>query len=307
MIIFANKAIKKKIMSSTNQKTLVPIGFTNQSIVALQQAVVFAKKSFSDIVLLTVVELPSTFELLFSNFDEKKKEFEKKANEKLLELKEKYCQGVNVECIVATGKVYEKVIEVASLFKVDLIVLGTDGTAKNIKKKFIGSNAYKVVRSSNVPVITIKGKEIRKQCSFIALPLDLHKETREKVSYAIEYARLFNSTIRIFSASLQNNDDLTKNKLKQTLEQVNSFITSKGIKCSMDFIEVSPSENFSNSIVEYSDKIGADLLIIMTKDESNIELNFLGSNAQKVINKSDTPVMSIRPSIKKDTTSFTIQ
>ena len=44
-------------MSSTNEKILVPIGFTNQSILALQQAVIVAKHTNSDLVLLSVVEI----------------------------------------------------------------------------------------------------------------------------------------------------------------------------------------------------------------------------------------------------------
>ncbi len=294
-------------MSSKSQKILVPIGFTNQSIIALQQAVIFAKATQSDIVILTVLELPSTLGLLFSNFESQQEEMKSKAEVKLHALKEQYCQGVNVECAVAVGKVYEKIVEVAEQFEVNLIILGTDGTAKNIKKKFIGSNAYKVVRSASMPVVTIKGKEIRKQCRVIALPLDLHKETREKVSYAIEFARLLNSSIHVFSVSLENNDDVVKNKLKQTLSQVNTFITSKGIPTSMAFVEIDGSDGFSNSIINYSKDIEADLMMIMTKEESNLELNFLGSNAQKIINNSDIPVMSIRPAIKKDLTSFTIQ
>ena len=125
------------------QKILVPIGFTNQSIIALHQAVAFAEKNQSKLILLNVLDVPSTFTLLFSNFEEKKQELLEKANHQLQELKERHCQGLSVECLVTTGKVYEKVVEVANMLKVDLIVMGTDGTEKNIKKKFIGSNAYK--------------------------------------------------------------------------------------------------------------------------------------------------------------------
>lgn len=294
-------------MSSTSQKLLVPIGFTNQSIIALQQAVAMARKNQYKVIILNVLDLPSTFNMLFSNFEEKKQDLQEKANHKLQELKEQYCQGIDVECLVTKGKVYEKVVEVATMLKVDLIVMGTDGTDNNIKKKFIGSNAYKVIRSSNVPVVTLKGKAIKNTCNVIALPLDLHKETREKVSYAIQYARQFDASIRAFSISYEDNDEITKKKLQLTLLQVKEFISTKGIDCATDFLTISGSENFSNSIINYTNSIHADLLIIMTKDESNLELNFLGSNAQKVINKSEIPVMSIRPSNKKDTIAYTIQ
>ena len=295
-------------MASTNEKILVPIGFTNQSILALQQAVIVAKRTNSDLVLLSVVEMPSVLQKLFSDYDEKQIEFKDEVRDNLNELVDEYCADVNVaECIVAVGKIYEKITETAEMIDASLIIMGTDGTPKEIKKKFIGSNANNVVRSATCPVITLKGKEIKNQCDLIALPLDLNKETREKVTHAIKFARLFHSSIRVFSVSFDNNDDTVKNKLKRNLSQVNDFIKSKGVDCSMEYVEVDSSKSFSGSIVEYTHKIGADLLMIMTKEESNIELNFIGSNARKVINKSDIPVMSIHPVAKKDTSAFTVQ
>jgi nucleotide-binding universal stress UspA family protein len=287
---------------------LVPIGFTNQSIIALQQAVVVAKHTDSELFLLSVVEMPTAIQKIFSDYEEKQKQFKEKLRENLLDLSSKYCDGVkNVKCMVTSGKIYEEIIDVADSINANLIVMGTDGTPKEIKKKFIGSNANKVVRSAPCPVITIKGKSVSTSCEVIALPLDLNKETREKVTYAIQYARLFNSLIKVFSVSYDNDDDSIKNKLNRNLSQVNDFISSKGISCSKDLLEISTSASFSGSIVKYTEDINADLIMIMTKGEDNLDLNFLGSNARKLINKSDIPVMSIRPSVKKDTSSFTVQ
>lgn len=287
---------------------LVPIGFTDQSLVALQQAVIVAKHTNSELFLLSVVEMPTALQKIFSDYEEKQKQFKDKLRENLVELSNKYCEGVsNVKCLVSSGKIYEEITDVAESVGASLIIMGTDGTPKDIKKKFIGSNANKVVRSAPCPVITIKGKSISNACDMIALPLDLNKETREKVTNAIQFARFFNSEIRAFSVSFANDDDSTKNKLNRTLSQVSEFITSKGVKCSTELVEISSSASFSGSIVKYSEDINADLIMIMTKGEENLDLNFLGSNARKLINKSDIPVMSIRPAAKKDTSSFTIQ
>ena len=135
----------------------------------------------------------------------------------------------------------------------------------------------------------------------------MNKETREKVTNAIQFSRLFNSEIRAFSVLYTNDDEVTKNKLNRMLSQVSEFITSKGVKCSTELVEISSSASFSGSIVKYTEDIDADLIMIMTKSEDNLDLNFLGSNARKLINKSDIPVMSIKPAAKKDTSSFTIQ
>ena len=287
---------------------LVPIGFTDQSLVALQQAVIVAKRTNSELFLLSVVEMPTALQKIFSDYEEKQKHFKEKLRENLIELSKNYCEGVsNVKCLVSSGKIYEEITDIAESLGASLIIMGTDGTPKDIKKKFIGSNANKVVRSAPCPVITIKGKSIKNTCDMIALPLDLNKETREKVTNAIQFARLFNSEVRAFSVSFSDDDDSVKNKLKSTLSQVRKFITSKGVKCSTDLLEISSSAIFSSSIVKYTEDINADLIMIMTKGEENLDLNFLGSNARKLINKSDIPVMSIRPAAKRDTSTYIIQ
>ena len=287
---------------------LVPIGFTDQSLVALQQAVIVAKRTNSELFLLSVVEMPTALQKIFSDYEEKQKHFKEKLRENLIELSKNYCEGVsNVKCLVSSGKIYEEITDIAESLGASLIIMGTDGTPKDIKKKFIGSNANKVVRSAPCPVITIKGKSIKNTCDMIALPLDLNKETREKVTNAIQFARLFNSEVRAFSVSFSDDDDSVKNKLNSTLYQVRKFISSKGVKCSTDLLEISSSEIFSSSIVKYTEDINADLIMIMTKGEENLDLNFLGSNARKLINKSDIPVMSIRPTAKKDTSTYIIQ
>lgn len=294
-------------MSSTNEKILVPIGFTDQSILALQQAVIIADQTNADLVLFSVVEIPSSFKKLFSDFEDRQKEFKQKAKQNLQELANQYCQAFkSVECMVVVGKIYEKIVETSDMLGVSLIVMGTDGSPKELTKKFIGSNAYNVVRFASCPVITVKGKKIKSQFNTIALPLDLHKETKEKVSYALKFARLFNSSIRVFSVTQKNSDSSVKNKLIRDLQQANNFINSKGVECSTEFVEVDSSTSFSSSIINYTNKIEADFLMIMTKEESNLEANFLGSNARKVINKSEIPVVCIQPSPKKDLTTYLV-
>ena len=86
--------------------------------------------------------------------------------------------------MVTLGSVYDKVCEVYDMISVDLIVMGTNGSPKGIALiKFIGSNAEKVVRSIEMSCNYYKGKDHKKGCDNIILPLDLEKETKEKVSY----------------------------------------------------------------------------------------------------------------------------
>lgn len=289
---------------TTSKKILVPIGFTDQSIVALQQAIRVAKLTNSDLVLLSIVELPSAIKKLFSDYESEIDNIKSQIREKLEGVKTKYCSDIsNVECIVSAGKIYKEITDLADEISANLIIMGIDGSSNGGANKLMGSNANKVIRTSRCPVITIRGNDLQDGCKTIVLPLDLHKETKEKVKTAIEFAKLWNSEIKILSV-LIDDDEFIKNKLVRNLAQVEKFIKDNNVSCSAELIKKDKSNKFFGSILKYSKSVNADLLIIMTQQEESISLSFLGSNANYFINNSDVPVMSVRPSAKKDTSSF---
>jgi len=285
-------------------KILVPIGFSEQSILALSQAFNLAKIKNSDVVLLSVVKEQSMMQSLF--VDDLTDQLKLKVKQKLNELAKQYGDkfGVSVDTMVSKGKIYEQINEVAELISADLIIMGTNGSQGN-KSKLIGSNAEKVVRLSKCPVITIKGKDNRIGCKNIILPLDLERQTKEKVTYALEYARYWNATIRVVSVVLRDNQEV-REKLKKNINQVHDFIVKAGVKCSAELIEGGKKITLGNFVFQYEKKFDADLIMIMTKQEELSLSNNISDTARYIINNSEIPVMSIRPKESKHITGPTI-
>ena len=283
-------------------KILVPIGFSEQSIIALGQTFNLAKIKNSDVVLLSVIEGQSMIESLF--LDDKSDELKAKVKSKLEDIASVYSSkyGVDVDTMVAKGRVYEEVNKVADMISADLIVMGTNGV--NSKSKFIGSNAEKVVRLSKCPVITIKGKSHRDGCENIILPLDLEKQTKEKVTYALEYARYWDATIRIVSVILRDNNEV-RAKLSKNIKQVEQFILDAGVKCTSEIIEGEKKITLGDFVFDYEKKFDADMIMIMTKKEELTLSNNISVTARYIINNSDIPVMSIRPKEVKHITGPT--
>ena len=276
----------------STSKILVPIGFSEQSIVALGQAFNLAKIKNSDVVLLSVIEGQSMIQSLF--LDDKSDELKAKVKSKLEDIASVYSSkySVDTDIMVAKGRVYEEVNKVADMISADLIVMGTNGV--NSKSKFIGSNAEKVVRLSKCPVITIKGKSHRDGCENIILPLDLEKQTKEKVTYALEYARYWDATIRIVSVVLRDNNEV-RAKLIKNIKQVEQFILDAGVKCTSEIVEGEKKQNLGDFVFDYEKKFDADMIMIMTKKEELTLSNNISVTARYIINNSDIPVMSIRP------------
>jgi len=266
---------------------LVGIAFSEQSQLMLDEACVFAKAANAEITLL-YVNPPGRF------FDKSTSEEElTMINNKLNELAEstRETAGLVVNTITAEGKVYEQIIKVSNDLNVDLVFMGTN--QESGMKGFIGSNALKVVRDTYCPVITINSKVKPHNCDVIVVPLDLTKETREKVRNAIQYAQYFDSTLKVVSV-LQTDDEYAVNQLMRQLASVKELIEERKIDCSAEVIK-SSSEPLSKVIIDYSKKVDADLIMIMTQQENEVIEFFVGSGAQEIINNSEIPVMSIVP------------
>jgi len=271
--------------------------------IALGQAFNLAKIKNSEVVLLSVVGEQSMIESLF--VDDKSHELQQKVNQKLIEIGKEYGDkyGVDVETMVAKGKIYNQINEVAEMVSADLIVMGTNGSSGS-SKKIMGSNAERVVRLAHCPVITIKGKEHREGCDNIILPLDLEKQTKEKVTNALEYARYWNATIRLVSVVLRDSQEV-REKLIKNINQVKQFITDAGVKCTAELVEGNKKQTLGDFIFEYEKRFDADLIMIMTKKEELSLTNNISVTARYIINNSEIPVMSIRPKEVKHLTGPT--
>lgn len=287
-------------MGVNNNHILVPIDFSDQSLIALKQSYNLARLTKADLTLINVID--QSFHLPFFSVKEDKS-IEKKIQKALEKLAEETTKesGIVVNILVVSGKVYEEVQKAAKKLKCSFIIMGTNGS--HGLKKFIGSNALRVIREAPCPVISIKGKKHRTGCKTIVLPLDLTKETKEKVAKAIEIANLFGSTINLVSA-ITSDDEFIINKLKRQMNQVHEFVLQHNVPCQIEFLH---GGDISEDTVEYAKKIKADLIMIMTQEETWTDIMFINSAAQKIINESEVPVLSIRPKIKKDNTVSVFQ
>lgn len=279
------------MLAKTN-KILVPIDFSDQSLIALSQSYNLAQKIEAEIILLYVIEevnpmIKRLYKELNGIHDAVLNNLKNLAEEK------SKATGLKIDVEIEEGKIYSKIIEVAKKLDVTFIIMGTRGGEGS---KFIGSNANKVVKTAPCPVITIKGKEHNQGCERIVLPLDLSKETRDKVNQAILFAKLFKAEIFIVSILLTGKEDVV-NTLKDQLVIVKHHIEREGIQCTAEVVKILKSEeSLSNAVIKYAEKNSADLIMIMTQQENEIKQLFIGSKAKEVIKNSEIPVLSIKPS-----------
>ncbi len=206
--------------------------------------------------------------------------------------------GLEVKPVLKIGKPAKEILKAAVSFKVDLIAMSTHTHVdeKYTKKNAIGSTTNNVVRESKVPVFTFNSNVHLNKIKKILLPLDLTVETKQKVTNAIQLAQNLNASIAILSVldSLKIADiDI---ELDQQLAQVKEFIEESNISCTAELVESkSGAKSVAHTILNYSEKVEADLIMIMTQQENKLVEFFMGSSAQTMIRLSEIPVMSIIP------------
>jgi nucleotide-binding universal stress UspA family protein len=262
---------------------LIPVDFTDQSLLAIKQAYNLAKYTHSKIVLL------HTYDKVGSEMYDELKSLTKQTEAE---------SGSPTEYMNVRGNIYSEVTRIAEDIKATLVMVGLEShmTAKNI----LGESASKMIRECHCPVISIRGKENKEGCENILLPLDLSRESREKVDVAVQFAHYFGASIRILSV-FSLSDAAYENQLLAYSNQVKQYIKGKGISCSNKSLA---SENVADAIVEYANKVESDLIVIMNKPTLSIKEYFSGTEAQKVIDISNLPVMTINPSEKESITHF---
>ena len=277
---------------------LVPFDFNEQAEIALEQSYNLARLSKLDITLLYVNEEGGLFNKFFSA-DQSDELISKMEAELAAFAKEKTKEtGLKINFLVARGKVHAKIVEVAEMIQAKFIVMGTVSTP-NMENNAVGANTSRVIRNAKCPVMTIGSVWHYNGCRSILVPIDLTQESRQKVSWAIDLAKMFGSTIKVVSVLWSVNHKEISNTIRAQIVQVKNFIEERNIACTTEIIEVGKESEDVPALLVYAKQQGdVDLIMIMTQHETGLIPFFVSSQSTEIIRNSDIPVLSIIP---KDT------
>lgn len=260
---------------------LVPVDFTKVADYAINYAVEIAKQSEQNICLLHVVN---------QTLKAKEKEsIENKLNEIAESNKKK--SGVNFSYIIEKGNLFEVISDTACEISAKLIIMGIHG--KKGIQYVLGSNAFKVIKSSKIPVMVIKRHFPEESIKNIIVPVSIEHESTKKVFKAIDFAKYFGATVHI--VSLLQTDSLAYKLEKEALmKNIASHIENAGINVKTDILKIGKS-NAEDTFIKYAKKLEADLIIAVAKKSSKLS-ELLGQNfAEQIMAKSEIPLLNIIP------------
>ncbi len=291
------------------RKILVPVDFSTTSDRAVRQAYGLAKALQKDLLLIHVVEDNASWFNLFTQ------EQKKIAEETIATKMEGLCKrgekasGQKASFEILRGKPYIKILKKAEDIDAAYIVMGNHGEISNsAENNYVGNNASKVARGAPCPVITVNGKVRCNKLRTILLPLDLTRETRQKVTNAIELANKFHARIKVMSALESSGDQVSIKRLNIIINQVVEFIRQAGIECTGEIVMSSQGAKSEVPIIlKYADDQGdIDMILIMTQPEMGFLDFFISSNALEMLKRSPYPVMSVQPKELERTSIFSV-
>ncbi|MFO8054954.1 MAG: universal stress protein [Bacteroidales bacterium] len=273
-------------------KKLIIVGtdFSEGSEYALNYAIRVANQLMANILLVWVEKGKSSVE---TDNDYDPKTEAKKRFEDLIEKRKNSLTGGKFMYKIRSGKVHKEISDQAKYHDAFMVVAGTHGTS-GFEEFWIGSDAYRIVTSCPCPVVTLRyGESADRDIKKIVLPIDSSRQTRQKLPFTAKMALYFGSEITVLG--LFSNVGLsTKSLINGYVDQVAKYLKDNNVQYE---IEKREAGNLTNATIEFAREIDADLISIMTEQETTTANLLMGPYAQQMVNHSPIPVLSIRPKI----------
>src|SRR6185437_7386726 len=179
-------------------KILIPIDFSDTSLEAIKHACLILKYNAGEIILLHVHKKRDVLDFISPEHEANDTLVTNFVSKKLEELAEKIRgeEGLRVSTIISTGNITTEVMNAVERNKIDLIIMGTRGRDSD-NNKFMGSNAYRVITKSKIPVIAVHSCYNKPSYQNILIPIDTSEHTRQKVDSAIYLAKKLNAQLSV--------------------------------------------------------------------------------------------------------------
>ncbi len=254
---------------------IVPHDFTEVANIALEHAIATAKPLDAEVFVLHVVQ--------------KDKDINE-AEAKLNEVIKNYGEGVKLTPSVRLGNIFEDIGDFAAEHHAELIFMGTHGT--HGWQHLTGMNALKVITNSSVPFIIVQEKTPNETgYDDIVVPLDLNKETKQKLAVVANLAKYFKSRVHVITP--EETDEFLKHQVKANIVFAKKYFDERNIDVTT---KVAPHGGFDKEVIKHAVEVDADLIAIMNLNKNSV-FGVLASNHEEYIitNEAQIPTLIMNP------------
>lgn len=213
--------------------------------------------------------------------------------------------GLTAEPVIQTDVPHRAILSYAEEEGIDLIVMGTHGRT-GVEHYLLGSVTEKVVRLSDVPVLTVTVRHdngVTYPYSDILVPTDGSEGATAAISPAVNLATTYDARLHALSVvdtmamGLEASSEIIFELLEEAAQTAVKEIERRASKSALSTVNTAVSYGSTyQEINSYVADEGIDLVVMGTRGRSGIERYLLGSVTEKVIRTSSVPVLTVRQS-----------
>ena len=275
------------------KKIIVPIDFSEHSEFALKAAAQLAKKYNAELLALHMLEMSDIMLTASEGEQYQKAVFFFKLAEQKFEtfLAKPYLQDIKVVPIVKHFKVFSEVNDVAKDEEADLIVMGSHGVS-GLKEFFVGSNTERVVRNAEIPVLVVKHELVNINFDQVLFATNFDEENVEPYLKASRLFEKLGSKLTLLYVNLPNENFKSSVEIENKIAEF--LTTAHGNLDKLNSVAYHADYTVEQGILNYANKIGADLIAIPTHGRKGVTHFFAGSIGEDIANHSELPVMTFK-------------
>ena len=212
---------------------------------------------------------------------------------------------ITTHTAVLQGDPYRTIVDYARTRDIDLIVMPTHGR-RGLERLLLGSTTERVVRRSDVPVLTIRTNDdhrIRYPYRDVLVPTDGSSCAMEALSIGIDVARSEEAALHLLSAivittlGVDVRTDIQRAELEagasRILTESAEIAEDVGIESVTETVEYGPS--IHKVILEYIDDNDVGLVVVGTHGRTGFDRSMLGSVTEYLVRTAPIPVLTVGP------------
>lgn len=273
------------------KRILIPTDFSEEAEYAVKLAAEIAKKKDATLYLLNIVDIPSHES--WNNQTAQDVAYGaavlKMVKRKFAKFFEKpFMKDVKALEVVQINLGYDQFFEQVEKHEIDLIVMGSHG-ATGWREMFEGSNAEKVVRTVNCPVLTLKNERAAADIKNILFASNFYGEITPAFSHIKTIAELFDAKIHFLKVITENSFESTS----YSMNTMKTFAKDAGVDWEVTMQTVN-AENIEDGVKYFANEYKMDMVAMPTHGRSGIMHFLFGSVTEDIVNHLNIPVLSIR-------------
>ncbi|MFC4245882.1 universal stress protein [Natribaculum luteum] len=207
-------------------------------------------------------------------------------------------RGVSVRDDVVQGHPAEAICEYATAYEIDLVVMGAHSGDPGQHR--LGSVTEQVIRSADVPVLTVREPGALPSYETVLLPTDGSDVAASALEVAVEVADRNDATLHVVSVVDTTGigfDVLTSPA--EAIEATRTVVDDAAERAreegeGVDVVTAVERGSPWREIGTYVDDHDVDLVVMGTHGRGGIERYLLGSVTEKVVRTSPVPVVTVR-------------